>query len=188
MMNLLFLMSLAVAEEAHHLAEGHGDPHAIPVHSLGVQAFNFAVLFIVLFFLLRKTAAAHFAHRAKDYKEMVEKAETARKRAESERNQIRDRLQKLESSTEKNIEQAKREAQGLREKLVLEAKSLAEKLEQEAKRTAAAEIEKAKAELRQALLEQSIEASRKSLKSNLGTSEQKKLHSEFVDKIQVVRG
>jgi F-type H+-transporting ATPase subunit b len=187
MMKLLFQFAVAFAEEAGH-GVAHADPHAIPWGSLFVQAFNFIFLFALLVFLLRKTVSAHFANRAKEYMQLVERAESARQEAEKGRTEIANRLSKLEQSAQGTAQQARSEAEELRARMLEEAKNLSAKLEEEAKRTTAVELEKAKADLRSELLQRALSISTESLKKNLGTSEQKKLQNEFVEKIQVVGG
>lgn len=183
-----FLISLAQtwAEGAEHAA-AH-DPHAIPWHNIFVQTLNFLFLFAILFFVLRKSVQKHFTERAQSFKELVAKAESAKQEAEKSRSEIQNRLRKLETSATDGLNQARAEAEELRQRLIQEAKELAQKLSTEAEKSAQVEIERAKAELRRDLLTQALETSRQSLKSKLGKAEQKQLENEFAEKIQVVRG
>lgn len=188
-MKLFLLMAMTWAQE--HGAEGvaeHGHEVVIPWNSLFVQSYNFILLGILLFFLLRKSVKQHFTDRALSYKELVDRAENARKEAEQSHSKIKARLENLEAQAERGVSQARLEAADLRARMLLEAKGLGQKLEEEAKRSATAELEKAKSELRKELLEKAISASNESLKASLGTSDQKKLQNEFVEKIEVVGG
>ena len=181
---LLALNSLAFAADPH----AAGGDHAvhIPWSSLFVQAFNVGILLVILFVVLRKSAVAHFANRAKEYNELVQRSEAAKAEAERGHRAIKERLDKLESGAEASLVQARREADELKLKLVNEARTVAERLKTEAQRTVANEVEKAKAELRADLLQSALATSQEVLKSSLGASEQAKLQSEFVQKIQVV--
>jgi F-type H+-transporting ATPase subunit b len=170
--------------EVHH---PHG-PVEIPWTNISVQAFNFIFLLAVLGFLLRKSVAAHFQDRSKSYKDLVDRAEIARKEAERNHIEVQHRLQKLEASSQQTLQRAQGEAEELRAKLIREAKTLSEKLELEAKRTAAIELEKAKADLRRDLLEKAIGTSRENFRKGLGSSEQKRLQNEFALKIEGVEG
>lgn len=188
---LLLMMTSAWAEEAATHGAGHAaahDSHAIPWASIGVQAFNFGLLLLLLGWLLRKAIVSHFAHRARDYKQLVERAEVARKAAEQTHREIKDRLDQLEAGAEQSLVRARTEAEDLKVRMVQEAKALSAKLEQEAQRGIQLELEKAKAELRRELLQTALRTSGENLKTKLGSSEQKKLQSEFVDKMQVVGG
>ncbi len=164
----------------------HGDAHAIPWTTIIAQSFNFLFLIGVLVYLLRKTVKAHFANRAKEYHELVNRAETARKQAEDGKRVIQDRLAALEASSQDGLAQARREAEELRARMIEDAKNLADRLQSEAERTAQIELEKAKAELRAELLRQALNVSRDSLQTKLESSDQKQLQKEFADKIQVV--
>lgn len=185
---LLILLTQAQgwAEEATHGA--HAGGHEVPWSSLGVQAFNFVFLFLVLFVVLRKSVAVHFENRAREYSELVERAEAAKAEAEKGKIEIQSRLEKLQASAANTVNQARSEAEELRRRLIDEAQGLAVKLEQEARRTAAVELEKSKAELRRELLKGALENATQTLSKDLSANEQKKLQNEFVEKIQVVGG
>lgn len=185
MTKLLILTAAAWAASGGHGAEG---AHHIPWGSIGIQAFNFFLLIGLLGFVLRKTVKAHFAHRARDYQELVQRADAAKREAERGHLEIKARLEKLESGAEEGLRQAREEAATLKQRLQEEARVLSEKLEQEARRSAQAELDKAKDELRRELLESALQASSVTLKTSLGSAEQKRLQNEFVDKIQVVGG
>lgn len=182
--NLILLLNMAFAADS---GGAHGDPHAIPWHNIFVQAFNFGLFAILMFIAVRKSVSALFETRAKDYTQLVSRAEAARAEAERGKQNIKERLAKLESSAEQGLQQARSEAEELRGKMMQEAKTLAARLEAEAARSAKVEVEKAKAELRRDLLQQALKETREDLKK-LGSTEQKKLQAEFADKIQVVGG
>ena len=186
LLKILLLNVYAFAEEAHHAAEhvaGHGDPHAIPWWSLFVQLFNFTFIFVILFVALRKSVKAHFANRASEFKVMVDRADAARREAEQGKKLINDRLAKLESGAEASLTTAKAEAEVLKKRLLDEASAISSRLEVEAKRTATTELEKAKAELRKELLLAALKNSNENLQKSLGSSEQKQLQNEFVEKM-----
>lgn len=188
MIKLILFSTIAFAEEAHHAAAGAHDAHAIPWASIGIQAFNFGFLVVLLFMLLRKAVSSHFENRAREYNQLVARAEDARRQAEKSHKEIKEKLSKLEDSAEQGLVTAKSEAEELKSRMITEAQALSVKLEQEAKRTVAVEVEKARTHLRHELLSQALEASRTSLKTSLSSTEQKKLQNEFVEKIQVVGG
>lgn len=162
--------------------------HAIPWHNLFAQAFNFTLLFGLLAYLLKEPIKKHFADRAAGYRELVDRAENARREAERTNHEIKERLARLEATAQRSAEQARAEAADLRSRMMQEAKNLATKMEQEAQRTTAVELEKAKMELRRELLTRALSAAGEELQKNLGSSDQKKLQNEFVEKIEVVSG
>ena len=186
MIKLLLLTALAQAgESAHHAS---GDPHAIPWGAIFVQTFNFALLIALGYFFLNKVIRAHFASRAQEYNQLVERAAAAKREAETAHHDIKTRLEKLESGAEEGLRRAQSEAAALKSKLMQEASNLSQKLETEAKRSVQIELEKAKSELRNDLLESALQASSVTLKTSLSSNEQKRLQNEFVEKIQVGGG
>lgn len=178
----------AQATGTEHATAAHGDAHhnEIPWGSIGVQAFNCGLLFALLFVLLRKGVKAHFAERAVSYQNLVDRAENARREAQRNHDEMKQRLENLESSALQNETRARNEAQELRTRLMVEAKDLTKKMEEDVKRTTAVELEKAKASLRKELLQSALASSAEFLKKGLGSSDQKKLQNEFAEKIEVV--
>lgn len=178
--------------EAHTATVGHGE-HAgahevhIPWNSIGVQAFNLFFLVALLTYLLRKTVKAHFATRAAEYQDLVNRADAAKTEAEAKHRDMTERMAKLEQSAVHGIQQARKDAEEVKAKLIQEAKEASVKLAEDAKRSAAIEIEKAKAELRRELLDQALSSSKALLKTGLGSGDQEKLQNEFAEKIQAVR-
>ena len=185
-MKFLLLNALAWAQEngAEHATEAV----TIPWSNIWAQAVNLFFLVGLLVYFLRHAVKQHFAQRAAEYREMVDRAEAARKEAEENRAQATARLQKLEAGAEQSAATAKSESEALRQRLVNEAKNLSQRLAVEAQRTAAVELEKARLELRRELLGKALSTAGENLKKNLGSVEQKKLQNEFAEKIEVVGG
>jgi len=184
LLSILFFNVVAFAQEhGAHEAEG---PVTVPWGTIGVQAFNVILLFALLVYLLREMVVIHFKGRRQIYTELVERAETAKAAAQKSHNEISRKLADLQKSADDNIRTAKAEAEALKQKLIGEAQTLAKKLEDDAHRAVDIEIEKAKGQLRTELLAEAISVSRDALKKTVGSSEQQRLQTEFVDKIQVV--
>lgn len=177
---LTLLPVTAFAADAHH---GEGIPWKLVIS----QAFNFGLLVLILGWLARKAVKQMFTDRKRTYLELVQKADAAKNEAEKNRREIADRLQKLESTAQQSLDQAKAEAAEMQKRIVAEAQELAAKARDEAERSARFEVERAKQELRAEVLTTAVEAARKTLQDKVGGAEQKKLQSEFVKNIQVVR-
>ncbi len=165
-------------------AHGHSE---IPWMTIVSQAVNLGLLVLLLVYLTRKTVARIFRERKQMYLDLVEKADAAKNEAEKNRREIAQRLQELESTPEQAINQARVEAEEMHKKVLDDARELAKKTREESERAAQFELERAKIELREELLSTAVEAARKILRDQVGGPEQKKLQSEFVEKIQVVR-
>lgn len=162
----------------HHAVE-------IPFHELGPQIFNFLVFATILFFLLRKTVINMFANRASNYHLAVNKASQALEEAKSRKLEIESKLTEMKRGHRDSIAQAKKEAETLKLNALEEAKAEANRMAEEAERTIRVELDKAKSELRNFMLQQAVQMADKDLGGQLDDSEQKRLQKEFVGKIQV---
>lgn len=151
------------------------------------QLVNVVLFVLLLYVLLRKKVAEVFKGRSADFHSALTKAQAAKQDAEARKKEIQDRLNKLESTAAEGLQTARTEAEALRKKILADAEELTQNLRTEAQRTAQFEIERAKAELREELLTHSIQAAKKVLAENTNEADQKRLQSEFVEKIQVVR-
>lgn len=167
----------------------HGSSHeGLPYSLLIPQAVNFSVVVVLLYILTRKVVSQHFASRADQYDQLLNKAETARREAETQHRKIKERLANLESSQEDSLKKAHSEAEELKSSILRDAEKLAKRLAEEAQQTAQYEVEKAANKLRLGLLEQATAQASQTLKDQVGGADQKRLNSEFVEKIQVVSG
>ncbi len=162
----------------HHAVE-------IPFHEIGPQIFNFLVFATILFFLLRKPVISMFANRASNYHAAVNKASQALTEATARKQEIETKLSQMKRGHQDSIAQAKREAEQLKANAVEEARAEAKRMAEEAERTIRVELDKAKSELRNFMLQQAISMADKDLGGQLDANEQKRLQKEFVGKIQV---
>lgn len=187
-MNISTLLgSILVLSSSFAFAAG-GDSSHIPFTELIVpQIVNFLIVVTLLTFLTKKMIKEHFAARKESFSMHLKKAEAAKEKAEETHRLLKERLDKLEQTASSSIEEAKAEAAELKHRIIADAKSLSTRLEEEAKRTASYELEKAKAHLREDLLQMSFQMAEGTLQENVNADEQKRLQSEFVEKIQVVR-
>lgn len=179
-----FSLESAIAEEASH-ATGHGAEEGIP-QSVLFQAINFVIYAALLFWLLRKPVRKFFLGRQEAFRQALVKAEARREEAERQKQEIQARLVKLQASSRDSVEQAKREAELLRQRILNEGADISKNMRDEARRTAEFEIQRARNELREELLQQSIALSRKVLSEKILDQDQKRLQGESVDKIQAV--
>lgn len=187
---------LALAEEAsHQAAEGAhqaaeaGAHHAaagIPT-AVYLQVANFAIYAAALIYFLRKPIKSFFKNRETGYKQALVKAESARRDAEKMKREIQQRLRDLDSTADDSLDKARAEAATLKLQIQQDAQTLAERLRTEANRTAQLEVERARNLLREEMLKQSLALSEKLLADKMADNDQKRLQTEFVDKIQEVR-
>ncbi len=153
---------------------------------LWLQVINFVLYMGLVVYLAKKPLQEMFQGRYDGFFSALKKAEAAKSEAEAKRKEIQDRLNKLETTRDESIQKAREEAAALRNQIVEEAKSLSSKLKADAEKTALIEIERAKTELREDLLAQSVVMAKRILTDKMQEQDQKRLQTEFVDKIGAV--
>ena len=174
------------------LAQEHGG-HAEEAAEVGVpftvtlQAINFAIFVAILIWLLRGPVKNYFTNKELNFKQALIKAEAAKQAAITQKNEMAARLNELNQSTEKALADAKVDAAGLKAKMLQEANEMSARLKADAQRTAEFEIARAKTTLREEMLVQSVALAQKMLGDKMADGDQKRLQTEFVEKIQVVR-
>ncbi|NCN95436.1 MAG: ATP synthase F0 subunit B [Bdellovibrionales bacterium] len=179
------VFALIVLMPTFAIAAG-GEHDGIPWKTVGIQLFNFSVLFGFLFYILKQTVVQHFKDRKQSYTDLVGRAEKAKAEAEAHHREISQRLKGLESSAKENASKAQSEAELLKARLLKEADELVEKLKQDVEMTAKVEIEKAKNQIQSYALKEALSTAESQLKSQASGADQSRLNSEFIDKIQAV--
>ena len=172
--------------DGHHDQHATGHPTGLPA-SVVYQGINFLIFAGLGYFFLRKPIRNFFGGRREKYHAAQNRAEAARRDAEAKKREIADKLRNLELSSQQTLTQAKAEADALSARILQEAGDLSKNLREEANRTAQAEINRAKDQLRDELLSQSVALSKTVLRDKMADSDQRRLQTEFVDKIQEVR-
>jgi F-type H+-transporting ATPase subunit b len=180
---LLLILLFGTAAAWASQAEGHA---GIPWKLIAIQSLNLGGLLAFIVWKSKTSIASHFTSRRELYFNLVGRADAAKRDAEKSRSEILNKLRELEDSKSRVTAGVQAEANELRQSIIKEAAEAAARLKSETERSAQLEIEKARLTLRREALEQAIQSSRKSLVEKVGGPEQKKLQTEFVQKIEVV--
>lgn len=177
---IVSLSSLALASESEHAAA----PTLIEIlKHLGPAIFNFSLFLGILIYVLKKPIAALFSERVNNYRNALKSADAALAEARTKKSTIAKNMKDLENSRAETVAKAKSDAEALSAAIIKEAKASASKFQEEAERTIRVEVEKAKAEVRNFLLQQAVASAEKNLTEQLDANEQKRLQKEFVSKI-----
>lgn len=163
---------------------GHGGAHGIPAKLVTYQTLNVLLLVGGLIYFLRTPLRKYFKEKRADFLSAAQKAETARKQAEEQRAQIQSRLSKLETTADESIQRAKAEAADMKKALVAEAEVLSKRIREEAQEAARLEVQKAKNELRMAIIQDSLGIARTQLATKVTAEDHKRLQSDFLSHIQ----
>jgi F-type H+-transporting ATPase subunit b len=151
------------------------------------QAINFFCLVGLLYYFLRKPVKAHFAKRHNDLTTAIREAKKLKDEAEAKRQEYVLKIKTLESESAKILNQIRTEGESSKLRIIEEAKRISELIQTEAKRAANNEIEKARAELYDEVLEQALAGARTLLTKSVAEKDQLRLQKEFVEKIEAVQ-
>lgn len=183
-----FVFLLALGASSAFAASGHGE-HGGEIHVPRVvlyQVINVILLFGGLYYFLKNVVVKFYADRRATYLAAAQKSQAAREEAEKQFADIKNKLDKLESSAEESVSRAKAEAADMKNSLIKEAQEIAARIKNEAEQTAKIEVQKAQTQLREQLLKDSIDAAKAVLSKDIGSADHQKLQSEFVNKVQAV--
>lgn len=187
--NTAFCLTLLIATVSLAAAgEGHGgthNEHAIPLQAIFWQAMNLGALLIAITYFTRKSLIEAFAKRREDYLNQAEKTKVLLKEAEAALKDVKSKLSDLETGEQKSLESAKREAQLLREGIVRDADTAAIKLKKDAELVISAELQKAKAEINAAILNQAVAVASQKLSS--GAASAANQEASFIKQLEQVK-
>jgi F-type H+-transporting ATPase subunit b len=178
-LSLFCLLALGEEGEVGHEA---GIPRVV-----FYQALNFFGLGAILYFLLRKKVSGYFAKRHDDLTKALREARVLKEEAERKHQEYVLKIKKLEIDAESILNQIRKEGEATKQRITEEAKRLAATIESEAKKAADNEVEKARAELYDEVLDQALKGARSLLTSSVAEKDQLRLQKEFVAKIEAVQ-
>lgn len=186
MKNLLFLVTALAATTV--MAAGGGEHHeGIPFKDVGVQALNLGILLAVMIYFMRAPIKEMFANRQTEFKAQAEKTAAALKEAELALADIKNKMNTLESTEQSSYDTAKVEAEKLKNKIIEESQAQAIKMKKDVEQMAAAELYKAKSEIRSSMIDTAIESTKAALKTQADAIT-KKSEKNFVSDISKTKG
>lgn len=185
MKKLLFFSVFVFSAIAFAASSAHGDNH-IPFAQIGWQAANLGILLVVIFFFIRKSIGETFKNRQKDYLDRAEKTKSALKHAEAALAGMKTKLAELEAGETKSFENAKVQAEAIRASLLKDAEASADKIKTDAALTIKNELNKAKAEINNEILNQAVSSAKKSL-SGGGQTNTNTQEASFVRQLEQVK-
>jgi F-type H+-transporting ATPase subunit b len=147
------------------------------------RLMNFALLVVVLVFLLRKPISQALSSRIKSIQEQLESLEAQKEEAEKQLAKYNDKLSQLETEAQKIVESYIKQGKEAKAKILKETEAAAEKLQAQARRNIEHEFEKAKQELQREILEKSLVKAEETLKKEITDQDQDKLVDEYLKKV-----
>ena len=185
--NLLAVMTIVVAvlifsgvawssSEGEHEAKGW-------VATDTYKVMNFTVLFVGLFYLLRKPVAQALNGRIKGIQDQLDELEVKKTEAEKKLAEYTEKLSLLDKESEKIIAEYIKQGNEAKARILEEAESEAEKLEAQARRNIDSEFKQAKSKLQEEIFEKAIIKAEEIIKSEINTEDQDRLINEYLEKV-----
>lgn len=147
------------------------------------RVMNFAVLVIVLVYLLRKPLSQALSSRIKVIKDQLEDLEARKGEAEKKLAEYNEKLARLEKEAEKIVAEYINQGNEARERILKEAESSAEKLKVQARRNIEHEFKQAKQKLQEEILETSLQKAEEILKNKISDDDQDRIVDEYLKKV-----
>ncbi len=147
------------------------------------RVMNFSVLFLGLFFLLRKPIAQFFGARIKGIKDQLSELETKKKDARQKLEQYTAKLAQLDQEGKKIVDDYIRQGNEARERILKEAESVADKLKEQALRNIDYEINQAKLRLQEEVLGKAIVKAEEIIKNEITIEDHDRLVDEYLKKV-----
>ena len=167
-----------VAEEsAGHSADRSGD-----LWDLLYRFINFALMVIILFFVVRKTSLKDFfRNKSEDIRQRIETLEKEKKEAEDRYKEMEKQLRSLESMEQEIIEQYRKEGLIEKEKIIAEAKERVDGIIEQSELTIKQEIQSAKNRLRREVMEVAAQKAGEIISREISEDDQDNLINEFIE-------
>lgn len=147
------------------------------------RVMNFAVLAIVLVYLLRKPLSQALSSRINGIKVELEDLEARKDEAEKKLAEYNEKLAQLEKEAESIVEDYIKQGHEARERILKEAESSAEKLKTQARRNIEHEFEQAKLKLQAEIFETSLEKAEDLIKRKFSEDDQDRIVDEYLKKV-----
>jgi F-type H+-transporting ATPase subunit b len=147
------------------------------------RVMNFAVLAIVLVYLLRKPLSQALSSRIKVIKDELEDLEARKDGAEKKLAEYNEKLAQLEKEAETIVEDYIKQGHEAKERILKEAESSAEKLKTQARRNIEYEFEQAKLKLQAEIFETSLEKAEDIIKIKFSEDDQDRIVDEYLKKV-----
>ncbi len=153
----------------------------VPMGTVISQLANLSLLVGGLYFSQRKTIAKAFKEKKENFLASVEAASQSQKEAENKLNEVSERLNQMQATFKKQIEEAKKNAEEAYRMQVSDARNNAEKVKSSALNNIEFEIQKQVENLRVETFQKSAEQAEEKLEKSLTPEQLKAWHSHFTD-------
>ncbi|RMF85936.1 MAG: hypothetical protein D6736_16305 [Nitrospinota bacterium] len=175
------LMLLGYPVLAAEQGEGH-EPAFDPWKELA-RFFNFAVIVIVLYLLLRKRISAALQNRQSRIEKAIEDSQKAVAEAEAQLRSHEERVRNLDTEIAQIKQQGAEEREALLQRMEADARTAADRIVQNARLNIEQEVEKAKASLQAEAADLAIRLAEDLLKTHMQEADHQRLVQRYLTQI-----
>lgn len=182
LLSLFVFWSLGLAAEGG----GHGGGHdSERVWDLGYRFLNFALLVIILFVVIRKTAIKDFfSNRREEIKRKFEDLKKERDAAERRYQELENELKAFELKKEEILKQFELEGTAEKERIIDEAKQRSRQILEQTDLTIQREIQAARERLQAEMAEVASQKAQEIIEKQIKDRDQDQLINEFIERVE----
>jgi F-type H+-transporting ATPase subunit b len=147
------------------------------------RVVNLVILIAVLVYFARKPIQGFFSDRRNQIRDSLDSASELCRRAESRYSKWQRKLADLEDELASIRETARERAEREREQILADARAVAERIRSDARSAVDQELRRAKAQLRDEASELAVELAAEILQEQVTTQDRERLFDEFVERI-----
>jgi F-type H+-transporting ATPase subunit b len=179
---VLGVCSLSLGSEAG----GHGGGHdSGKLLDLLYRFINFALLVIILFVVVRKSAIKDmFAARKEEIRKRLEDLGREKGQAETRYRELEKKLREFEQRKKELLAQYREEGLAEKERIIREAQQRAQQILQQADATIQREVQAARERLKVEVVNAAAEKARQMIAKEMKDSDQDRLVQDFIKKVE----
>jgi F-type H+-transporting ATPase subunit b len=174
-------LSVVILGIAAATAWAAGENHWLPMDTW--KTLNFAILFIVLFLLLKKPTKAFFSSRRKEIADELRELEEKKAAAEKQLADYQARFRNLDQESRQIIDEYIKQGEEAKKRIITQAQTQAEKLEDMARRTIEQEFKTARTRLQQEISALAVERAETIIQEAISSDDQDKLVDDYLKKV-----
>lgn len=158
-----------------------GENHWLPMDTW--KTLNFAILFIVLFLLLKKPTKAFFSSRRKEIEDELRELEEKKAAAEKQLAEYQARFKNLDQESRQIVDEYIQQGEEAKKRIIAQAQDQAIKLEDMAKRSIEQEFKTARVTLQQEIATLAVERAETIIQEAISSDDQDKLVDDYLKKV-----
>lgn len=150
----------------------------------GYALINFGIFLAIMSRLAWKPLKKFMADRHDDIAKNLDEAARLRAEAEATLKQYEAKIAGIDREIDTLLAQIRKEAEADKARIIAAAQADAKRLKEDAERQIAAEIDRARRELRRGVIEAAVTAATESLQKNIAADDQRKMAEKYVADVE----